>query len=74
MDNANILIEFTGNTDDLFVDKGIIRQTRLINDFDDYKQNFDIAITSYDESLEHEQFNKLLGRKIKVTIETADEK
>lgn len=73
MDNEKLVIEITGKTDDLYVDKGITRQTRLILDFDDDKCNFDVEITSYDENFEHEKFNNLLGRKIKVTIETIDE-
>ena len=65
---TKIILE--GNADDLYVNEGIIKRTRIMAVSEDNNKNFDVEITSYDEELMHEKFNLLLGRKIRVTIET----
>lgn len=73
MDEKHVIITLIGNVDDLYADNGFIKQTRIFSDDtrDDY--NFDVTITSYDETLKHELFNSICGKKIRIVIETEDE-
>lgn len=75
---SNIVLELEGKTNDLLsVDnERNLKMTRLVhaNDADpDYNEIVDVAITSVDPSRTHEFFNnKLLGKKIKITVEAED--
>lgn len=73
MNEKNVIITLIGNVDDLYADNGFIKQTRIFSDDIGEDYNFDVTIMSYDESLKHELFKSISGKRIKVIIESIDE-
>lgn len=73
------VIEIEGNADDLYcVDKnGMIKSVSVVKfpeDGDEFKNDLDITLTSFsvDNSNKHEVISKLLGHKIRFTVEIVD--
>lgn len=77
-EKKEISFSFKGKTNDLLCDNGVLKSTRLV-EIDELflngeiiERNYDVMLTSCDSSLEHERFNKLIGKKIEVTIKIID--
>ena len=77
--NYNVFLQLEGNTDDLLmVNKDCsMKCTRLINlgedaNFDE-DEIIDICVTSTNGFSAHPIFDKLIGKKIRLTIETLEE-
>ena len=74
------VIEITGNADDLFCvsKQGKIKSVSVVQlpkDDDEFKTDLDITLTSmsFDEdNYKHDVIDKLLGHKIKFTLEIVD--
>ena len=78
MNNDKIFLELTGNADDLLMvsDANMMKCTRLIklpDSMDINEEVIDVCITSTNPGKgEFPVFDKLLGRKIKITVEFED--
>lgn len=77
-EKKEMIFTFKGKTNDLLSDNGMLKSTRLveldkfIDDSQIIERNYDVMLTSYDSSLKHERFNKLIGKNIEVTIKIID--
>ena len=77
-EEKNIFLELEGNTDDLLMVNGnnSMKCTRLIwlnpESFNPEDEVVDLCITSTNISGEHPLFDKLLGKKIKITVTIED--
>lgn len=77
--NYNVFLQLEGSTDDLMMvnGDGSMKCTRLINLEPNYKPEedeiIDICVTSANVYQEHPMFDKLIGKKIRLTIETLEE-
>lgn len=77
-EEKNTFLELEGNTDDLLMVNGdnSMKCTRLIwlnpESFNPEDEVVDLCITSTNISGEHPLFDKLLGKKIKITVTIED--
>jgi len=78
MMEENLFLQLEGNTNDLLMinNDNSMKCTRLIQLEPDIKPEedeiLDICITSTNVYGEHPRFDKLIGKKIRMTIETID--
>ena len=77
--NYNVFLQLEGNADDLLMinGDGSMKCTRLISLEPNIKPEedeiIDICVTSTNVFQDHSKFNKLIGKKIRLTIETLEE-
>lgn len=77
--NYNVFLQLEGETNDLLMvnNDGSMKYTRLINLDSDIKSEeneiIDICVTSTNVYQEHPLFDKLIGKKIRLTIETLED-
>lgn len=77
--NYNIFLQLEGRTDDLLMVNGdnSMKCTRLINLEPNIKPEedeiIDICVTSTNMYKEHPNFDKLIGKKIRLTVETLED-
>lgn len=78
MQENNVAFQFEGKLDDLLVDYRTVKSSRLVEfgnkSENGREQNWDIQLTSYNNiDSKHERFDKLLGKKVRITVETIEE-
>lgn len=71
------VFQFEGKLDDLLVDNGKVKSSRLIEfgktDDNGNEQNWDVQLTSFNSfEAKHERFDKMLGKTVRITVETID--
>lgn len=77
--NYNVFLQLEGNADDLLMvnSDGSMKCTRLINLEPNIKPEedeiIDICVTSTNVYQAHPKFDKLIGKKIRLTVETIEE-
>lgn len=77
MENNTVAFIFEGKLDDLLIDIGNIKTSRLIKFGDEIEhggeQNWDVQLTSYNSTEpKHEKFDSLLGKKVRIIVETIE--
>lgn len=76
---SNKIFEVCGKADDLYAvsNDGSMKMTRffILGDGLDVENDevVDISITSTNPNLRHPQFDRLRGRRVKITVETEDD-
>lgn len=71
------IFQFEGKMDDLLVDYGKVKSSRLVEfgetDENGNEQNWDVQLTSYNSfGTKHERFDKMLGKTVRITVETIE--
>lgn len=71
-EKSSLSFEYQLNKDDLEIDDG--KQFKCFHiDLDENSDNgIYIKLCSWDETLEHKDFDKFIGKKVKITIEEID--
>lgn len=71
VDGKGIFLRLEGNTDDLyrFDEQGIYKSTTLVEDEGTGDEVLTITIDSLNEKRDFPIFDKLLGKKIRITVE-----